>query len=154
VHGSPMEAAAMRGLCAAMLLLCGPMPLAQQGKGKGLAKPEPLLTKAAEWDHLGDFKLQDRGGERPLKLYSSELGSRLRKAMGKRGIEVWFSPNFLTLHAFYQDGSGKWQHQELYSGGRLRFLGVVRAGPDAIVLQLRPDFRIMLEPGERGQVPE
>jgi hypothetical protein len=110
------------------------------------------LPKGAEhWDRIGDFKLRDGGKERLVKLYYRDTDSISERAMKEKGFATYVYPNSFALHAVYQDDAGKWVHREVYGAARVRFLRVQKTTPEAVVLQLRRNFLVMVRPGDDSE---
>ena len=54
-------------------------------------------------------------------------------------------PNGFALHALSWAGGKGWEHREVYSAARVRFVGVWERAADGAVLELRPNFLIWLD---------
>jgi hypothetical protein len=110
--------------------------------------PEVRLPKGGEdWDFIGTFKLMD-GKDKivTVRLYAYDSDSVAEKRLKQHGVAMSFYPNFFSLHAMYRTASGEWKHSELYGVFRVRFRKVQRTTADSVLLELRPNCIITLDP--------
>jgi hypothetical protein len=131
-----------------VLLFVTSMVVDPAAAGRGKAAPAGLPKVDEHWDPIGDFKLQDQGKERLVKLYYRDTDSVAWKQMKKEGVGAFRYPNSFDLHALYQDGSAKWHPKPLYGVARVRFVKVQKATPEAVVLQLCGNLMVYRLPGE------
>jgi hypothetical protein len=106
--------------------------------------------RANNWDRIGLFKLKDGKEDRLVLMYYYDSDSVCQKMRKRHGFGVSTYPNCFDVHAVYQDGRGKWVHQEVIGYARVGFTRVVKAMPDRLILECRPKFRISVEPGKDG----
>lgn len=108
-----------------------------------------VFPKEAEnWDRIGFFKLKDGENQRLVLLYCYDTDSIAEKQIGRGKMGSFFYPNVFLIHALYKNAAGKWIHKEVISFGRVRFMKVTKATLDEVVLELCPNFRILIKPGE------
>jgi hypothetical protein len=115
---------------------------------------EPNFTlpeEAANWDHIGTYLIQSKGEECKIRLYVYDSDSVAEKRMAKKEFAPFWYPNSFTLHAFYLSGIGKWEHKELLSVGRVRFVKVGEVTHEKVELILRPNFMIPIISGQKAR---
>jgi hypothetical protein len=94
----------------------------------------PFLGEEAQtWQFLGLLRMKDGSTERDVLLYQMN--------------NQWTYPNYIQLHVVYQ-ADGKWVPHQVYDGVRIAFNRIVAARPEAITLELQPNFTITIRPGD------
>jgi hypothetical protein len=103
------------------------------------------------WDYIGAFRLTDaKANAIVVRLYLCDSDSVAAKEADKNGMALMTYPNHFEMHAMYRSAAGEWQHKQLVSCGRVRFLRVKHRAPERVLLELRPNFRVSLKELERA----
>lgn len=96
------------------------------------------------WDLVGAFRLAaPTGKEVIVRLYADDSDTRAEKLMAAGKPAGMMYPNSFALHALYWTGANRWQHREVYSAARVRFVRV--RDRDGAVLELRPNFMVWID---------
>jgi hypothetical protein len=100
-----------------------------------------LPIEGHNWDFIAAFRLTDvKGRKVTIRLYAYDSDSVADKLSAKGQSALVLYPNMFSLHAMYWVGKGEWQHKEVLSAARVRFVQVKERGADSAVLELRPNF--------------
>lgn len=96
------------------------------------------------WFRIGAYSLNIDGSAAPVDLYYRDSDIR---PDGKQVLATVY-PNSFGLFCVWQDRDGEWHHKELAGAARCTFHQITSVETNRIELELRPKFRITIEPGD------